>query len=524
MQNVLNQKQQVVRQQSAPESVPAYTAKNSIPDGKRQKWQNCIGSEIVEPLLYAKPQTLDELVALVAHAQENKLKIKAVGSGHSFSDVVQTSDILVNCHGLNNAIPLDESLLHDEETLASCGYYLKHMVHVENGITIRQLNEHLDANGLALENMGGYDAQTIAGVVSTSTHGTGINLGPIAASVASIIIVGERGKIYRIEPLNGMTDPEKYKRCFPANELVQDNDFFNAVLVSMGCMGIIYSMILKVRDAFYLCEEREGETGEWHWDALKQGGKIKELLEQNRHLEIWVNPYAIDGKHGCLVTRRNIFTGTLNSLTPGQRMRRWLVEEVLLKFTSLPTLIFKWFYKNTPQLIAGSMKLVLDDDGFVAKSYKVMNLGNANHVKGYSGEYAISLQDDLFIKAVDKILELAEKNRELGQLYHTAPISLRFVKRCDAFLSMMNGEDKCLIEVPLLVGTKGRSQILDKIEHEFFKLGDTRPHWGQYHNLGKDTITALYPDLDKWLNVYNQLNGTRIFSNTFTDRCGFDHT
>lgn len=504
------------------ESVPLASPKDPAQDSKRKKWQNCIGNEIVEPLLYVKPQTLGELVEAVVYAQTNNCKLKAVGSGHSFSDIVQTSDVLVNCHGLKSPIPLDKDLLHDESVLTAMGYPVNHLVHVENGITIHNLNEYLDHNGLALENMGGYDAQTIAGVVSTSTHGTGIGLGPIASSVVSIVLVGEWGKIYRIEPSAGITNPEKYKIRFPANELIQDNDVFNAVLVSMGCMGVMYSLVLKARDAFYLCEERDKHTV-GIWEDLKEGDKIKKLLETNRHLEIWVNPYAINGKHDCLITKRNIYTGNVNTLSVRQRMRRWLVEEVLLKFPTVPRLIFKLFYKKTPQLITGSMKTVLDDDGYVGKSYKVMNLGNANHVKGYSAEYAISLEDDLFIKAVDKILELAKHNQEIGEVYHTAPVSLRFVKRCDAFLSMMNGEDKCLIEVPLLVGTKGRFQILDKIEHEFLKLGRIRPHWGQYNNLGKDTIVDLYPDLEKWLSVFRQMNKTRIFSNTFTDRCGFDH-
>lgn len=522
MQQVLQQYKSQAVEYTAEESTPRGKAKRPIPPGKRKKWQNCVEIETVEPLLYAKPQTLAELVATVVHAQENKCKIKAVGSGHSFSDIVQTSDVLVDCHGLNNPIPLDKDLLHDPDTLTRMGYGLNHLVHVENGMTVRALNVYLNENKLALENMGGYDGQTIAGVISTSTHGTGIELGPIASGVASIVLVGEWGTIYRIEPSKGITNLHKYEARFPNNTLVQDDDFFNAVLVSMGCMGIIYSVILKVRDAYNLCEERIGKSSERHWEELKQGNRIKQMLEENRHFEIWVNPYEIDGKHGCLVTRKNIYTGDVSKLPIGKRTRRWLVENVLLKFTKLPALIFKLFYKKTPQLIAGSMRLVLDDDGYAEKSFKVLHLGNANHVKGYAAEYAVSLEDDMFIKAVDKILELARRNKELGELYHTAPISLRFVKKCDAFLSMMNGEDKCLIEVPLLVGTKGRFQILDKIEHEFFKLGKIRPHWGQYHNLGKDTIAELYPDLEKWLSVYEKMNKSGIFNNTFTDRCGFN--
>lgn len=506
---------------NASESIPAMTLSKKVAKSKRRKWQNCVCNQIVEPLLYLKPQTLDELIDAVRYAQKNKCKIKAVGSGHSFSDIVQTSDILINCHSLNHPITLDESLLYSRDILNNKGYDLKHLVHVENGIKIRDLNNYLDKKSLALENMGGYDGQTIAGVLSTSTHGTGIGFGPIASSVASIILVGELGSIYRIEPANGITDYEKYKTALPDNTLIQDDVYFNAVLVSMGCMGIIYSVILKVTDSFYLEEKRIGRKGETYWEDLKKENKIEQLLKENRHLEIWVNPYKINGRYACLVTKRNVYKGEVKSLPIGTRSRKWIIEKVLLKFKKLPVLIFELFYKKTPQLIAASINGVIDYNGYIDKSFEVMNLGNANYVKGYSGEYAVSLKNRLYIEAIDKILVLAEKNRKIGELFHTAPVSMRFVKSCDAHLSMMNGEDKCLIEVPLLAGTQGRFQILDKIEQELLKLGKIRPHWGQYQNLGEDAIKDLYPELDKWLSIYRKMNKSGIFNNTFTDRCGF---
>lgn len=235
---------------------------------QRKRWKNYVSNQIVEPLQYRKPVSLEELVEIMGDAQKRGCKVKAIGSGHSFSDIVQTTDILIDCHGLNRPIPLKEELLHDEETLTKMGYNLDHLVHVENGMRILDLNNYLDKKGLALENMGGYDGQTIAGVVSTSTHGTGITLGPIADSVASMIVVGEKGKVYRIEPSNGITDPAMYRRTFPDNELVQEDDFFNAVVVSMGCMGLIYSLIIKVRDSFHLEEIREEFVGEKCWVDL----------------------------------------------------------------------------------------------------------------------------------------------------------------------------------------------------------------------------------------------------------------
>ncbi len=498
------------------------TSNSSFNPIKRNTWENCVCNQIVESLNYFRPETLQELLEILRKAKQENCKVKAIGSGHSFSDILQTTDFLINCHGLNNPIELDKNLLKDDEELRKQGYSTKHLVHVENGIRIKDLNKYLQSKKLALLNMGAFDAQTIVGVISTSTHGSGITLGPIASSVASIVLVGDDGMIYRIEPEKGITDPVKYKARFPDNKLIQSDDWFNSVLVSMGCMGIFYSVILKVTDSYYLKEERANKEGERYWEELKQGDKIAKLLNENRHLEIWINPYQIDGKHNCLVTKRNIYIHKKSEkLTSGNTARHKVTEWLILVFKRLPSIMFRLFYKKTPQLLKWSMNSIIDYDGYIDKSYEVLNLGNANYIKGYSGEYAVSLENNLFIEAADKIIELAEKNKEIGEIYHTAPISLRFVKECSGYLSMMNGENKCLIEIPLLVKTQGRFQILDKIEHELFKLGKIRPHWGHYHNLSEETIKQLYPNLNKWLGIYKQLNKNGTFNNTFTDRCGF---
>ncbi len=508
------------------ESIPANSSQfsGSPRYTTRETWSNCVDDQIVFPLKYFKPETLAELIEIIKIAEEENCTVRAVGSGHSFSEILQTEDFLINTHGMNKVINLDKSLLKSDETLKANDYDPGFLVHVENGITIKALNKYLDSQNLALYNMGAYDAQTIAGVISTATHGTGISLGPVASSVVSMVLVGEEGKVYRIEPEDGITDSERYKIKFPENILIQDNDWFNAVLVSMGCMGIFYSVIIKVMPAYYLKEERVDKINETYWEDVKQNLDIKKLLNENRHFEIWINPYKIDGKHRCLITTRNIFPGDIQKLSFGTRTRHWLIELFIPYTELLIRALFKYFYKKSPDFINWSMKQVIDYDGYVDKSFNVLNLGNANYVKGFSGEYAISLKDDLYIKAADKIIELAEFNRANGEIYHSAPFSLRFVKQCDAFLAMMHGEDKCMIEVPALVGTHGGVQIIQRIEEELLKMGDIRPHWGQHNFLNADTIERLYPEFDKWKQIYNMINIKGTFENSFTKRCGFKNT
>src|SRR4051812_22973737 len=122
--------------QQCKESIPSHAPFKITTKSKRRKWQNCVCNQIIEPLQYLKPQTLDELVDIIVYAQEHQCKLKAVGSGHSFSDIVQTADFLVDCHGMNHPIPLQKELLHDAVQLAGVGCPLPRLVQVENGITI----------------------------------------------------------------------------------------------------------------------------------------------------------------------------------------------------------------------------------------------------------------------------------------------------------------------------------------------------------------------------------------------------
>jgi len=137
------------------------------------------------------------------------------------------------------------------------------LIEVGGGITIKELNNKLDERELGLINMGGYNAQTIVGVISTSTHGSGIKLVPFCDMVRSIVIA-VTGKyqgqgdsdvnFFRIEPTNGITNPKKYKSSKII--LIQDDDCFYSVCCSMGCFGVIYSVVLEVRNKYYLKEKR----------------------------------------------------------------------------------------------------------------------------------------------------------------------------------------------------------------------------------------------------------------------------
>ena len=122
-----------------------------------------------------KPRSLQDLRRIVSEVRARKGTLKVVGSGHSFSDIVQTTDVLIDIKSLlvptapGCVLPLENELWKDPTPAVP-------RVRVIGGATIRMLNPALASAGLGFANLGGYDAQTLIGAIATSTHGSGIHL------------------------------------------------------------------------------------------------------------------------------------------------------------------------------------------------------------------------------------------------------------------------------------------------------------------------------------------------------------
>ncbi|HXA53934.1 MAG TPA: FAD-binding protein [Solirubrobacteraceae bacterium] len=502
-------------------------AQLSEPIIERRRWRNDTGNQRIYPLRQITPTTLPELQAAVRAAEEDRCTIRAVGSGHSWSDVALTDGILVRPDGLTKPLDLDRALLQagagdpDEHTGTT-------LVQVQAGMRIAELNSHLQARGLALPNMGGFDGQTVAGVISTSTHGSGIAFGPLSDFVRSLEVVAARGVVYRIEPQDGITDAAAYAAKHPDRQLVKDDDWFNAAVVGVGCMGLIYSLILAVRPLFYLREKRWLSTWAQVSADLAQGAESA-VLTENAHYEVLFNPYPPDpeGKQvedvECLITTRNPVTPS--EYRHDHRRSRSLLMELAARFPLTPVLIdlaVRLWPKISPFLISKALKALVNPD-YVNISYRVLNIGAANYLPAYSCEIGVPIDErKLHLQAVEKIVEVAARRKRLGGVYHSSPISLRFVKATDSHLSMMQGRDTVMIELIMSKHTVGGMELLAAHERALYGLCG-RPHWGQVNSLtGSDgLVEAMYPRYGDWQRVHEALNASGVFDSPFSRRVGF---
>ena len=225
-------------------------------------WENFSKTERVEPLRLTAPNSIETLIDEVKSATQNGHRIRMTGSGHSHSDVAITEDILLRPIQLIAVLEIDRQRLNNPEE--------DQLVRVDSGITVRKLDTYLDSQGLALPNMGGYDGQTIVGATATGTHGSGLAHGPMASQIVSLQIVVDDGRVLQIEPNKGITNPDKFPGVLEENtgidvELIQNDSLFNATKISIGSMGIVYSVVLKTDRKFWLEEIRTLST----WEEVK---------------------------------------------------------------------------------------------------------------------------------------------------------------------------------------------------------------------------------------------------------------
>ncbi|MDF9798142.1 hypothetical protein OKW21_003405 [Catalinimonas alkaloidigena] len=217
------------------------------------------------------PTSLSDLVASVLYAEQREAQIKAVGSSWSFTGAAKPEDFWVDLEQLNRQLPTNMN------NLVRPGLDASRYVHVEAGIKLHALNERLWAQGRALHSLGGSQGQSLAGAISTGTHGGDFDRPPLADAVRAIHLVSRGGQEFWLEPEgehlttgNTLTIPE----WFGGVKIIRENAVFNAALVSMGRCGIVYSYVLEVEEAYYL--------EEWRYNALWQG-QVGGKLEVMRH-------------------------------------------------------------------------------------------------------------------------------------------------------------------------------------------------------------------------------------------------
>ena len=479
-------------------------------DGKT--WSNTIRTQRVQPKKYFLPKNEAEIAEIIRAAEQEGVRVRAVGSGHSFSSCAITPDYMLDLRKLQEVT--DKGVPEGEN------YPL---VHVQAGTTIKELNKQLRKRKYSILNMGGIDHQTISGAISTGTHGTGLTIPAIHGSVRAIQLVGEGGSMIQLEPASS--------KLFKSGEMVGEfvvrhsDEQFQAALVSLGAMGIIYAYYLEVRHEYWLQEKKEIMP----WPKVRKMLADKTLLQSARGVMIQINPYAGQNKnhpdeHSCLVVTHKT-EDKPSHLTNLQAMRNLM--SIIAANVPLLRRLFYWFLvivlkvskKHTPWLLENAIR-AQRDRSYINRAEAVLHQG-AEFAKerAYDCEVAFDIASNHYLDVVDKLLSQAGDLAAKG-FYHTSPIGLRFVSASKAFASPDYKRAVCYIDTPMILRSSNHEEMLKTCLNLMVKEGGA-PHWGKFNKPLFDSqvpLKDIYPGLEKWIEVVQAFSKGETFINDFVKR------
>jgi hypothetical protein len=175
----------------------------------------------------------------------------------------------------------------------------------------------------AIPTLGGSGGQTVVGATATGTHGGDVFMPPIADAIQAVHLVGPGGKQYWFErPLPGgviLTLDAKLKQRFPGITIKREPDFVDAAMVSVGRLGIIYSVVIRVVRQYALRQSTKEEPELWR-DVAPRLRNVRRDFKKSRFLQVVVNPHGNPGAkddHLCFLTVRNT-RPLAEAIPPGQ--------------------------------------------------------------------------------------------------------------------------------------------------------------------------------------------------------------
>jgi L-gulono-1,4-lactone dehydrogenase len=424
-------------------------------------WANWAGTYRITALATAYPNDAAELAALVRSAAGEGLRVKAVGSGHSFTDAAMTSGLRVSLDRLASVGSVDPAT---------------GVVTVGAGMTLRQLNALLAAHGLALPNLGDIDAQTVSGALATGTHGTGGRLGCLSTFVIGLDLVTGSGETIHCSP-------------------TERPDVFTAAQVNVGALGVVTAVTLQCVPAFIL------RADERPLPLSSVLGLLEDLVAENDHFEFYWFPYTTRA-----LTKRNNRVDASDA--PLSRLRGWLDDEFLSNRV----------FGLACRLARTVPRVVRPLNRISARALSARVYTGASHEVFCTPRRVRFVEMEYGVPRAALPEAFAGLRRVISTLPFPVvfPVEVRFTAADDIWLSHGYGRDSAYIAIHQYVGMP-YEPYFEGFERVAVELGG-RPHWGKMHHLDAAALASAYPRFGDFLAVRDKLDPDRVFANAYTQR------
>lgn len=448
------------------------------------------------------------LQQLVQQALDQGVGIRALGGGWSFTPIAATDGILVNTKPLNYQFRLQPPNLH-----ANYQARAANLVFAQCGVSIAELNTRLFARGKSIRTSGASNGQTIAGAISTGTHGSAIDVGAIHDSVIALHIVTAPDRHVWLERAANPVVSDSLISGLGA-ELVRDDALFDAAVVSLGSFGIIHGVVLEVDDLFYLQEYRRqvDDTAatrlavdelDFTQLALGRAAGVRPYFFQ-----ALFNPYQPPGKpHVTVMYRETVRPADGHA---PNRDNKWRPGDSAAELVAAATDLVS---DLTPVVVGALLKQAYPDIDGVSGSWGEMFWDTSSRGKLASTGMGIPLD-----RAREAITELYQLNasHQIAGLF-----AMRYVKASPATLAFTRHADRtCVLEIDG-VYSKRMMEFYDAAWARLEQLGIPLTfHWGKMLPLDPAVFVNGYgqPALDAWRAARRKLLPTPALRTVFENQ------
>ncbi|MEV6694511.1 D-arabinono-1,4-lactone oxidase [Micromonospora sp. NPDC051196] len=418
-------------------------------------WSNWAGNQHSAATAVLRPTTVAEVVELVRSAAEAGARIRPVGSGHSFTPVAVGDGSRMDLAGLAIDVQVDVD---------------RRLVTVPAGMTLRQLNALLASHELALPNLGDIDAQTVAGAISTGTHGTGAAYGGLATFVAALTLVTGTGEVLHCSA-------------------EEHPDVFDAARISLGTLGVLVDVTLRCVDAFVLrAHERPAAL-----DTVL--ADLPGLIGAHDHVEFFWFPYS---------SRAQL---KVNDRVPADdrplpRWRGWLDDDFLANTVFAGACRLGRAMPALAPMISAVSARALTERIYTGRSDTVFC--TPRRVRFVEMEYA--LPRDTLPEALRALRRIIDR-LPFRVLF---PVEVRFTAADDIWLSHSYGRKSAYIALHQYVGMP-YEPYFRAFEQVATELGG-RPHWGKLHWRDAASLADAYPRWQDFQHTRTRLDPHRTFT------------
>lgn len=411
------------------------------------------------PSRWATPASEAEVAALLREADRAGRRVRPIGSGHSWSDIALPDDVCVDLRRMRRVLAIDSAA---------------RTIRVEAGIRLEEITEALDAVGMAVPILGSIAKQTIAGAISTGTHGSSLRHGNLASLVTSMRLVTPAGDVL---------------------ELGERHPLLPAARVSLGALGVITEVTLRVCPAFHLEEELEPMP----WARVTRD--LRAIAESAEYAKIWWLPSTRSAQvFRYRRTPRRGLDRPIARLVDERVVNQTLFELALRLAGRYPSI--------TPRVNAVVAGSYFRPGQRVARSDRCFNLAMPPIHR--ETEYAVDLDQ------AAALLDDVDAAIQRDGLRVNFPCEVRFVRGDDAWMSPAYGRDTCQIgfyqaESPDL------ARYFARVE-ELAAARGARPHWGKEFSMPGAAVRAAYPMASRFVALWRELDPRGTLSNRFLER------